>query len=137
MIDVFYNHSLFLFFQGIGSILNSAWLIKLMTFVLLISMQTSSASREFLKFVPIIDNFITASPTFLEVMEDRLSWVKVARALHVFLILVIFEAPVPFASLFALIAHYINIIQNIPNPQVYIILNIVVLILIENYKILF
>lgn len=124
MIDVFDDYPLFFFLEGIGCILDSARLKKLLTFVLLVSVQTRGASGKFLELIPIVYDFVAACPAFLEVVENGFSGVVVASSLYVFIIFVVFETSVPFASLFSLIAHYIIIIQNILNLHVNIISNI-------------
>lgn len=98
-IDIFDNNCFgLLFFQSFICIRNSAGFEETLSLFFIISVATHCTSWQFLKFIPIINNFVAARPAFLEVVEDGLSWMEEAGGVAVLLIFVMLEAAVTFAT---------------------------------------
>jgi hypothetical protein len=57
----------------------------------------SGAGGQFLKLIPIIDDFVAASPSLFEIVEDGLPWVVVAGCFSILLFVIVFEAAMAFA----------------------------------------
>ena len=58
-----------------------------------------------MELIPIVNNFVAASPAFLEIVEDGCAGVEVAGSLGVLLWVVVFEAAVADASFLAFGLH--------------------------------
>lgn len=63
-----------------------------------------------MELVPIIDDLVAAGPTFLQIVEDWLSWMVVTGSFSVLLVFVVFEAAVTLAPLLALLTHILFIL---------------------------
>ena len=90
LINIFdYYRFLLLFFYCVRSISNCIWFIEL--FInLLISVFTNSTRCYFLKFIPVIDNFITTCPSFFCVVKNGLTRMMMTDTLNILLLGIIF-----------------------------------------------
>lgn len=71
---------------------------KLMRLLLLdIRMLGYCTGRQFLKLIPIEDDLVAASPSFLQIVEDGFPWVIAAGRIRVLMLVILFPAPVTFA----------------------------------------
>ena len=77
-----------------------------MSFFLEISVPANCASWQFLELIPIVNNFITASPAFLEVVENGLPRMEIAGLVAVLVLVVVFEAAMAFAAFVAFDLHF-------------------------------
>ena len=62
-------------------------------------MFAGSTGRQFLKLVPIVDNFVATGPTFLQIVENWLPRMEVTTALFVLGLVVVLQTTVTFAAL--------------------------------------
>lgn len=106
LVDVLDDYLSLLFLKGVGGVLDSGGLIELVAFLFLVRVFGGGAGGQFLELIPIIDDFVAASPALFEVVEDGFSGVVVTGAFRVLLLIVILQASVPLATFLALFAHY-------------------------------
>ena len=78
LVDIFDNNFALLFLNCCLCNFHSAGFEELLNFFFFVGVGANSAGGEFLELVPVIDDFIAAGPSFLKVMENGLSWMKMA-----------------------------------------------------------
>ncbi len=88
---------LLLFFQCICCICYCTRFIKFIIW-LYICMLSDCTWSYFLKLIPIIYNFITTSPSFFSIMENRLTWMMMTYSFNILLLSIIFKTTWSLAS---------------------------------------
>jgi hypothetical protein len=88
LVDVFNDNIIFLLLNCVRSISNSLRFKKLRALLLLNSMLAYCASWQFLKLIPIINDFVATCPSFLQIMENRFSCMIMANPFYVLLLFI-------------------------------------------------
>ena len=114
LVDVLNYNFLFSLFllECICCIWYSVWLVERLGLFFIVGMFSWCASWKFLELIPIIYYFVATSPAFFKVVEDGLTWVKIASSLGVILLVVVFETTVTSTSFLTFCLHfeyYINL----------------------------
>jgi len=110
-VDIIYYDGRFLWFlYGRLSICYCIWFEELLLlFLFLVAVVSCCAGWQLLELIPIIHYLITACPSFLGVMEDRLARVISARSISILTFSVLFAATISFTfqSGFSWFSHWL------------------------------